>query len=148
MWPFWLLVPILYSSLYLVYPTGHCIRIYVLNPEGVESSNVILYEIFHLHPMRADGFSFPSIDGLPYPTFQFHHILLTSDVLLALLLVGELSRLRIFYRNCKGWSKHSSWSCWIPLVTWPEEISLKSRTTCEYCPDAMRITYLLASHLT
>ena len=35
------------------------------------------------------------------------------------LLVGDLSHLCIFYYNCKGWSKHSSWSCWIPLVAWP-----------------------------
>ena len=45
-------------------------------------------------------------------------VLLPSDVLLALLLVGNLSRLCIFYHNCKGWSKHSSWLCWIPLVAW------------------------------
>ena len=57
--------------------------------------------------------------GPPYPTFQSHLVLLLSDVLLALLLVGDLSHLCIFYHNCKGWSKHSSWSCWIPLVAWP-----------------------------
>ena len=31
----------------------------------------------------------------------------------------KASNLCIFYHNCKGWSKHSSWSCWIPLVAWP-----------------------------
>ena len=56
--------------------------------------------------------------GLPYPTFQFSPRT-PSDVLLALLLVGDQSHLCIFYYNCKGWSKHSSWSCWIPLVAWP-----------------------------
>ena len=55
---------------------------------------------------------------LPYSTFQSHLVLLPSDVLLALLLVGDLSQLCIFYHNCKGWSKHSSWPCWIPLVAW------------------------------
>ena len=43
-----------------------------------------------------------------------------TDVFLTLLLVGDLSRLCIFYHNCKGWSKQSSWSCWIPLVAWLE----------------------------
>ena len=33
-----------------------------------------------------------------------------SPVLLALLLMGDQSHLCIFYHNCKGWSKHSSWS--------------------------------------
>ena len=46
-------------------------------------------------------------------------VLLPSDVLLVLLLVGDLSRLYIFYHNCRGWSKHSSWYCWILLVAWP-----------------------------
>ena len=35
-----------------------------------------------------------------------------------LIFVGDLSRLCIFH-NCKGWSKHCSWPCWIPLVAWP-----------------------------
>ena len=26
--------------------------------------------------------------------------------------------LYILYHNCKGWSTHSSWSCWILLVAW------------------------------
>ena len=84
-----------------------------------KSSNVQPYQLFQLYPIRADDFPFPSIYGLPYPTFQSSLVLLPSDVLLALLLVGNLSHLCIFYHNCKGWSKHSSWSCWIPLVAWP-----------------------------
>ena len=55
----------------------------------------------------------------PYPTFQSPLVLLLSDVHLALLLVGDLSHLCVLNHNCKGWSKHSSWSCWIPLVVWP-----------------------------
>ena len=51
---------------------------------------------------------------LPY---MVHHAWL-FNVLLALLLVGNLSHLCIFYYNGKGWSKHSSWSCWIALVAW------------------------------
>ena len=31
--------------------------------------------------------------------------------------MGNLSHLCIFY-NSKGWSKQSSWSCWIPLLAW------------------------------
>ena len=62
---------------------------------------------------------FPSIYDPLYPTFQSHLVLLPSDVILALFLVGDLSRLCIFHHNCKGWSKHSSWSCWILLVAWP-----------------------------
>ena len=54
----------------------------------------------------------------PYPTFQSHLVLLPSDALLALLLVGDLSYLCISYHNCNGWSKHSSWSCWIPSMAW------------------------------
>ena len=78
-----------------------------------------LSKLFQLHPIGADGFPFPSIYGSPYPTFQTHQILLPFYVLLALLLVGYLSHLCIFYHNLKGWSKHCSWSCWIPLVAWP-----------------------------
>ena len=70
-------------------------------------------------PMFSPINSFPSIYGPPYPTFQSHLVLLPSDVLLALLFVGDLSHLCIFYHNCKGWIKHSFWSCWIPLVAWP-----------------------------
>ena len=53
---------------------------------------------------------------LPYPTFQFHLVLLLFDVLLALLLVGGTSRLCILYHNYQKCSKHSSWSCWILFV--------------------------------
>ena len=60
-----------------------------------------------------------SIYGQPYPTFLSHHVIQPSKVLLALLSVGDLSHLCIFWHNCKGWSKHSSWSYWIPLVDWP-----------------------------
>ena len=81
-------------------------------------SNVQLYQLFRLHPIRADGFPFPSIYGLPYPTFHFHLVLLPSHLLFALLLIGDLSRLCIFFLNCKGWSKYRLWSCWIPLVAW------------------------------
>ena len=82
--------------------------------------------IFQLHPIRAVVFPFPSIYGLPYSTFQSHLVLLPSDVLLASLFVGDLSQLCIFYHNCKGWSKHSSWSCWIPLMASPRrDISRK-----------------------
>ena len=60
---------------------------------------------------------------LPYMVHHTWLFNLTSSycLLLALLLVGGLSHLShlcIFYHNCKGWSKHSSWSCWIPLVAW------------------------------
>ena len=37
---------------------------------------------------------------------------------LVLLLVDDQSHLCMFYHNCKWWSKHSSWSCWIPFVPW------------------------------
>ena len=67
---------------------------------------------FQLHPIRADGFPFPSPHGPPYPTFQSHLVLPPSYVLLTLLLVGDLSHLCIFYHNWKG-------SCWISLVAWP-----------------------------
>ena len=67
-------------------------------------------------------FRFLSIYGPPYPTFQSNLVLLPSDVLLALHLVGDLSHLCIFYRNCKGWSKHSSWSCWIPLKRYLQRV--------------------------
>ena len=73
----------------------------------------------NLCPIWGDDFHFLSIYGPPYATFQSPLVLLLSDVLLTLLLVADLSRLCIFYHNCKGWSKHSSWSCWIPLVVWP-----------------------------
>ena len=60
---------------------------------------------------------FPSIYGPPYPTFQFHFILLLFDVLLYLFLMGGMSCLGILYHN-KGWHTHSYWSCWILLVDW------------------------------
>ena len=41
--------------------------------------------------------------------------------------MGNQSCLCIFYHNCKEWSKHSSWSCWILLVAWPgRDISRES----------------------
>ena len=83
------------------------------------SSFVQLYQLFQLPPIMEDGFPFPSIYSPPYPIFQSHLVLLPSDVLLALLLVGDLSNFCIFYHNCKGWSKHSSWSWWILLMAWP-----------------------------
>ena len=67
-------------------------------------------------------FPFPFICSPPYPTFQSHLVLLPSDLLLALLLVSDLSHLCIFYYKgwsifyCKGWSKHSSLYCWILLA--------------------------------
>ena len=109
----------MYSTLYLVYSAGHCSPTYVLIPLGVWSYNVQPYQLFQLYPIRVDSFPFPSMYGPPYPTFQSHPVLLPSDVLLALLLVGDLSHLCIFYHNCKGWSEHSSWPCWILLVVWP-----------------------------
>ena len=61
----------------------------------------------------------PVLPGQHWPLLLYCLVLLPSDALLALLLMGNLSCLYIFYHNCKGWSKHSSWSCWIPLVAWP-----------------------------
>ena len=58
------------------------------------------------------------IYDLTYLTFRFHLILLLSDVLLTLFLVGDMSCLCILYHNCKEWSTRSSWSCWILLVAW------------------------------
>ena len=66
-----------------------------------------------------NGFPVPLIYGPPYPTFQSHLVLRPSDVLLALLLVGDLSRICIFYHTWKRWSKHNSWSCWILWMAWP-----------------------------
>ena len=121
-----------FSSSLLNYRFPYCIQFYSWSTQQVivaqhmcwflKASNPPMfspYELFQLYPIRADGFPFPSIYGPPYPTFQSHLVLLPFDVLLALLLVGDLSHLCIFYHNCKGWGKHSSWSCWIPLVTWP-----------------------------
>ena len=66
------------------------------------------------HKGRWVPFSFHIWSAIP----DSYLVLLPSNVHLALLLVGDLSHLCIFYHNCKGWSKHSSWSCWIPLVAW------------------------------
>ena len=78
----------------------YCIHLYTLSTQLVitachmcrflkasKSSNVQLYQLFQLHPIRADGFPFPSIYGPPYLTFLSHLVLQPSDVL-ALLLVG------------------------------------------------------------
>ena len=103
----------------MVYSAGHCSSPYVMILKGAKSANVQLYQLFDLHPIKADGFTFPSIYGPPSPTFQSHLVLLPFDVLLALLLAGDLSRVFICYHNCKGLRKHCSWSCWISLVAWP-----------------------------
>ena len=106
------------SSL-LDYRFPYCIQLYTWSTQQVICVDSLILQFFQLYPIRADDFLFPSIYGPPYMTFQSHFILLPSDVLLALLFVGDLYHLCIFYHNCKGWSKHSSWSCWIPLVAWP-----------------------------
>ena len=79
-----------------------------------------------------DGFPFSSIYGPPYPTFQSHLVLLPSDVLLALLLVDDLSHFcTIFYHNTV--LGHVVFHWWLD----PEEISPESWTTYEYCPDVI-----------
>ena len=57
-----------------------------------------------------------SIYGQPYPTFQFHLVLLLSCILLTLFLEGSISHLCMLYQHCKGWCTHSS--CWILSVAW------------------------------
>ena len=104
----------MYPALYLVFSAGHCRSTYVLIPSMFSFINY-----FNFIPIRGDGFPFLSIYDPHKPTFQSHLVLLPSDVLLALLLVGDLSHLCIFYHHCKGLSKQSSWSCWILLVAWP-----------------------------
>ena len=123
---------IFFSSSLFNYRFPYCIQLYTWSTQQVivaqhmcwflKASNPPMFtpiNFFQLHPIRADGFPFPSIYGSPYPTFQSHPVLLPSDVILALLLVGGLSHLCIFYHNCKG-------SCWIPSVAWPgRDISRK-----------------------
>ena len=105
----------------------------------LQGSLSIILTSFH----RADGFPFSSIYGPPYPTFQFHLVLLLFDVLLALLFVGSMSRLCILYYNHKGWSTHSSWSCWILLVAWHGRDASGELSHLWICPDVTWTTYLL-----
>ena len=92
---------------------------------------------------RVDGFHFPSIYGPPYPNFQLHLLLLLLNVLLALLLVGSMSRLYILCRNCKDGGVYTILGhvefCW-GLDT--EEIHQESQAAREYCPDIICITLL------
>ena len=101
----------LHSSLYLVYSTGHS-----LYPNICADSLRHLILQCSLSIILTSSFKgrwlplFPSvIYGLLYLLF---------DVLLAFLLVGSMACLCILYHNYKGWSTHSSWSCWILLVAW------------------------------
>ena len=68
------------------------------------------------HKGRWFLFSFHIRSAIPNFSISPHT---TSFQCSSSLLVGNLSHLCIFYHNCKGWIKHSSWSCWIPLVAWP-----------------------------
>ena len=70
-WPFQLLVPRLYSFLYLVSSRGQHSPRYVPLLWDVFFSNVLPYRLFQLYSTRVDGFSFLSIYGQPYLTFLF-----------------------------------------------------------------------------
>ena len=116
-----------FSSSLFNYRFPYCIRLYTWFTQRVIVADfwrLLILQcsalwLFQLYPIRAYGFPFPFIYGQPYQTLQSHLVLLPSDVLLVLFVVGGLSNLCIFHHNYKGWSNHSSWSCWIPLVIWP-----------------------------
>ena len=112
---FILLVPILYSSLYLVYSTGHCSLTCALHLKDVLFSNVLPNLLFWFHPIRVSGFHFLSIYGQTYLIFRFNLVLLLFSVPHALLFVGGMYHFCILYYSCKGWNIYNTWSCCILL---------------------------------
>ena len=55
------------------------------------SYSPMFFPIYYFHPIRVDGFPFPSIYGQPYLTFRFHLEILLFNVHLALLLMYGLA---------------------------------------------------------
>ena len=66
-----------------------------------KASNSPMFFHINYFNLILDCFPFTSIYDPPYQIFQFPFVLHVFDVLLALLLVGRMSRLRILYHNYK-----------------------------------------------
>ena len=76
--------------MHVVYSTSQGCSTCALLLWDVLPSNVLIYLLFQLHPTGADGFSFLSIYGQPYLTFQPHLNMLSFNIPLALLLLGGI----------------------------------------------------------
>ena len=118
----WAHIPIFFLSNLFDYWFPYCIHLYTWSTQQVTVVQHMywFFKVSNSPVFISINYFFPflSIYGLPYLTFQFHLVQLFSYVLLTLILVGGMSRLCIFYCNCKGWSIHNSWSCWILWMTW------------------------------
>ena len=88
----------------------------------LQCSSLSLY----LHPIRADGFPFPSMYSPPYLTFQFYLLLLLFNVLLALFLLAACLAILYFITTTRDGVHtvlgHVKFCWWFDMEEIPPEL--------------------------